>query len=91
MDVRVTVRPDARWFVAPSRQLVSELVGLLGEENLLLRPKKPADNGGSRKFYQKPAGPRQAGMFRPPPPQQQEAYIASPAAREASPAVTRFN
>ena len=85
LDVRVTVRPDAAWSLAPSRALVSELVGLLGEENVLLRPKRQpegANGGNGRRFYQRPAPPRQAGMFRPAPQEQ---------AAAASPAVTRFN
>jgi DNA polymerase III subunit alpha len=49
-DVRAVVRPDKQWCVSASRKLVDELVGLLGEENLVLRP-KPLEskqrNGGN--------------------------------------------
>ncbi len=63
-DVNATIRPDKQWFVKPSRKLVDELVGLLREENLLLRPKPmaPKQNGNGRSFNrpgQRPAG--QAG------------------------------
>ena len=46
-DVRATIRPDRQCFVAPSRQLIDELVELLGEEGLLLRPKAQPPNGGN--------------------------------------------
>ena len=46
-DARAIVRPDAQWFVAPTRKLIDELVGLLGEENLVLKP-KPMESGRSR-------------------------------------------
>ena len=46
-DARAIVRPDAQWFVAPTRKLIDELVGLLGEENLVLEP-KPMESGRSR-------------------------------------------
>jgi len=39
-DVRATMRLDRQWWVSPTRGLVDELLGLLGEENLLLRPRQ---------------------------------------------------
>jgi DNA polymerase-3 subunit alpha len=44
-DVRATVRVGQEWSVEPTRGLVDELTGLLGEENLVLRPKRNASNG----------------------------------------------
>ena len=56
-DVRFVVRPDRKWFVTPTQRLLSELVGLLGEENIVLAPKRPFanNNGGSvgKKFFNK--------------------------------------
>jgi DNA polymerase-3 subunit alpha len=46
-DVRTTIRLDRQWFVRPTRRLVDELVGLLGEENLLLAPRRTAANGAN--------------------------------------------
>ena len=57
-DVRATLRPDAQWFVQPSRQLVDDIEDLLGQENILLTPKPNANaNGGGngRRAYRKPA------------------------------------
>ncbi len=54
--VRATIRPDRQWYVAPSRKLVDELVGLLGEENLLLRPRPPQVRENNRKFFRKGPG-----------------------------------
>jgi DNA polymerase-3 subunit alpha len=48
-DVRLTVRPQEDWYVRPTRRLVDELVGLLGEENLLLCPRRPTPNGANGK------------------------------------------
>jgi DNA polymerase-3 subunit alpha len=77
--VKVTVQPDKQWFVKPSRRLVDELVGLLKEENLLLRPKVANGNGGNgRRFYSRPA-PRQAPL------------ISNGPNATPSPAVTRFD
>jgi DNA polymerase-3 subunit alpha len=55
-DVRVAIRPDAQWRVAPTRKLLDELVGLLGEGCLRLTPKPPTNarqrNGnGGKMFY----------------------------------------
>jgi DNA polymerase-3 subunit alpha len=55
-DVKTFIRPDRKWFVAPTRKLADELIGLLGEENLLLQPRRMAPavangNGGGKKFF----------------------------------------
>jgi len=79
LDVRATIRPDAQWFVKPSRSLVDELVELFQEENILLLPGANASrngvgNGNGRRSYRKaPARPRSGKRA------------------EVSPAVTRFN
>jgi len=78
-EVRVTVRPDKQWYVAPSRDLLTELVELIGEENLVLRPKPTNANGGAHRFFRKRQAARQGRMFN-----------AAPIA-PASAAVTRFN
>jgi DNA polymerase-3 subunit alpha len=92
MDTKVVIRPDRQWFVSPTRAMVSELVGLLGEENVVLKAKPPRqDNGNGKRFCQRTAPAQQPAMFRPTP-QQQEAQRAVPAAgQEVSAAVTRFN
>ena len=77
-EARVTVRPDRRWFVSPDRQLIDDLAALLGEENLVLRPK--SQNGNGRRFGRRRNGDAQGRMFAPP---------ASSA--PASAAVTRFD
>ena len=80
-DVLVTVRLDRRWSVEPTRGLVSELVGLLGEENLVLRAKPqtgPNGGQGAWKAYSRRAAPRR--LFTP-----------SPAQAVVSEAVTRFD
>ncbi len=46
-DVRATVRTDRQWSVHPTRGLVDELVGLLGQENIVLMPKRANPNGGN--------------------------------------------
>jgi len=56
-DVCATVRLDRKWFVQPSRRLVDELVGLLGEENLVLLPKPASPNGAN--------GARRRGRWQP--------------------------
>jgi len=82
-DVCATVRPDKQWFVKPSRRLVDELVGLLKEENLLLRPKQAAGNGRS--------GPNGNGgrFYRPVP--RQGSLIPGAQNAPSSQAVTRFD
>ena len=53
-DVRVTLRPEGRWFVTPSRQLINELEELLDQENLVLTPKKNGNgNSKNRRFHRK--------------------------------------
>ncbi len=44
-DVRTIVRLDRPWCVRPNRRLIDELVGLLGEENIVLRPVSPPPAG----------------------------------------------
>ena len=39
-DVKCMIRPDRKWYIKPSRKLMDELLGLLGEENLTLRAKE---------------------------------------------------
>ena len=78
-DLITTIRPDKQWFVNPTRRLTDELVGLLGQENLRLRP-KPA-NGGPR------LANGNGWRARKPPARQQRLPNNTP----ASPAVTRFN
>jgi len=38
-DVSALLRPASQWYVKPTRKLLDELVGLLGEEKILLRAK----------------------------------------------------
>jgi hypothetical protein len=49
-DVKATIRPDKQWFVKPSRRLIDELIGLLGEENLILTP-RPTNNDAPKSRY----------------------------------------
>jgi DNA polymerase-3 subunit alpha len=53
-DVRTTIRLDKSWSVRPTRRLVDELVGLLGEENLLLVPRRAASNGANGRGQYRP-------------------------------------
>ena len=46
-DVCTKIRLDKQWAIAPTRRLVDELVGLLGQENLVLVPRRPATNGAN--------------------------------------------
>ena len=78
-EVRVTLRPDKQWYVSPSRDLLTELIGLIGEENVVLRPKPVNGNGAGRRFFRRRQAPRQAGMFNGRP------------GEPASAAVTRFD
>ena len=78
-EVRVTLRPDKQWCVSPSRGLLDELVKLLGEASLLLRPKPTNGNGAQRRFSRRRQAARQGGIFNGGPEQ------------PASAAVTRFN
>jgi DNA polymerase III alpha subunit/REP element-mobilizing transposase RayT len=52
-DLQVVVRTDDKWRLAPSQKLIDELTGLLGEENVFLRP-KPQGNGNARKQWKGP-------------------------------------
>ncbi len=53
-DIRATVRADKQWSVQPSRKLLEELIELLQEENLLLRP-RPVNGGRNDRRYQRGA------------------------------------
>jgi hypothetical protein len=46
-DVCTTIRLDKSWFVQPTRRLVDELVGLLGQEQIVLSPRRATANGGN--------------------------------------------
>ena len=59
-DVRATIRTDRKWSVTPTRRMVAELVELLGEKNLLLRPKAVRGNGNGargRRYHRRAAPP----------------------------------
>jgi len=78
-EVRVTLRAGRQWYVAPSRALVAELAALLGEENLVLRPRPTNANGGPRRSFPGRQAARQGRMFTNGP------------VEAGSPAITRFN
>jgi DNA polymerase III subunit alpha len=67
-DVRATVRTDRQWSVQPTRGLVDELVGLLGQENLVLMPKRANPNGGNGngRRYGRRQGPQQGQLVKDP-------------------------
>jgi DNA polymerase-3 subunit alpha len=46
-DVRTTIRLDKSWSVSPTRRLVDELVGLLGQEQIVLSPRRTVANGAN--------------------------------------------
>ncbi|MCJ7543989.1 MAG: DNA polymerase III subunit alpha [Phycisphaerae bacterium] len=73
-DVRTTIRLDKQWFVRPSRRLVDELVGLLGEENLRLFPRRSALNGTNGRGFLRPTA-------RPAPAAQNPALLSPAAGR----------
>lgn len=76
-DTQVTVRMGNDWSVRPDLELIEKLAGLIGEENLLLRPKavKLKPRNGFRK--------RGANQGK---------FVGTGASRgQASPAVTRFD
>jgi hypothetical protein len=80
-DVKAAIRPDKQWFVKRSRRLIDELIGLLGEENIILTP-RPNNNDAPKNRYTnrpwtKPNGNGNGGSYG--------------AKGPASPAVTRFN
>ncbi|HUS47585.1 MAG TPA: hypothetical protein VM098_05670, partial [Phycisphaerae bacterium] len=64
-QARATIRLDRQWFVRPNRRLADELAGLLGEENLLLRPKpnvpNASDGGANGRRFSRPLTPHAAG------------------------------
>jgi DNA polymerase-3 subunit alpha len=75
-DVRVQVRASDAWSIAPSRELLDELVAVLGgQEQLLLRPRRlpPPENGRRRGPWSRNGA--------------NGSYVSG----EASPAVTRFD
>lgn len=50
-DFSAYIRPGRQWFVSPSRDFVNDLVNLLGDRSLRLRPKAlPSPSNGSRRF-----------------------------------------
>ena len=66
-DVLVGIRPSGDWLIGPSRELYEELCGLVGEKNVILRPKRtngPLANGSGRR-YRSARGPRQQAAFAP--------------------------
>jgi len=68
-DLRAQVRPARGWFVSPSRRLYRELCGLLGEENVLLQPKRPNGSGANGAYdgvnwrFHSPPRARQRSAF----------------------------
>jgi len=78
-EARVTLRPDKQWYVAASRELVTELAELLGEENLVLRPRPANANGGARSSFHRRQAARQGRL------------VSNGPVEAGSPAVTRFN
>ena len=67
-DVRVTIRPREDWYVSPTRRLVDELVGLLGEENLLLRPQRvSAGSTNANHAWRSRPRPAQRPLIQPQP------------------------
>ena len=66
-DVHLTVRPQEGWYVRPTRRLVDELVGLLGQENLLLSPRRAASNGANgRETWRNSPKPAQRPLIQTP-------------------------
>jgi DNA polymerase-3 subunit alpha len=63
-DLRVVVKPSAGWLVAPSRDLYDQLCGLLGQQNVVLMPKKTNGNGNGRRTW--PSRPSQRTAFAEP-------------------------
>ncbi len=78
-DVLATVRPDAKWSVAPSRELVAELTEFLGDQRHVKCEPKPLVVPAKPR-WRKGAGNQQR-MF----------AGGSGAKKEVSAAVTRFN
>jgi len=75
-DVRATIRMDEKCRVTVTREMVDELADLLGEDNIVLRPKPPASGNRS-------GGRNGKGYYKRVAPQSGNA--------PASEAVTRFN
>jgi DNA polymerase-3 subunit alpha len=76
-DVRVTLRPNACWSVKPCRGLVEELTGLLGQENVVLRPARREPNG--RNGSRRPPAPGQGALIPSALPRAGEGEDAAPA------------
>ena len=72
-DVRTTIRLDKQWSVRPTRRLVDELVGLLGQENLLLVPRRATASDANGRAFGRP-------VARPAPAAHQDPALLSPAA-----------
>ena len=77
-DVLATVRPDAKWSLAPSRALVAELTGLLGGQEYLKCLPKPLISPPKRKW--------RGGSGN-----QQKMFAGNDGSAGVSPAVSRFN
>ncbi|MDP6543220.1 MAG: DNA polymerase III subunit alpha [Phycisphaerae bacterium] len=77
-DVLVTVRPDAKWSVAPSRALVAELTEFLGDQKHVKCQPKPLAPAPKRK-WRSGAG------------NQQKMFAGGNGGGAVSPAVSRFN
>ena len=54
-QLRVTVRPDPQWCVQPSRELLTALGALVGQEGVALRAKPASPAGNGRRFFRKSA------------------------------------
>jgi hypothetical protein len=79
-DVKAAIRPDKQWFVKPSRRLLDELIGLLGEENIILIPRQANNDAPKSRYTNRPwSKPNGNGNG------------SSNAKGPASAAVTRFN
>ena len=53
-DVQVLIRAGGDWSVRPCRKLIDDLVELLGEDRLLLRPKVRRATGNGRRGRGRP-------------------------------------
>jgi DNA polymerase-3 subunit alpha len=70
-DIRAQVRPARGWFISPSRDLYRQLCQLLGQENVVLQPRRPNGPGANgsydaagRRFHGPPRS-RQRSAFAP--------------------------
>jgi len=76
-QLRVTICPNEKWFIKPSRELLTELCAIVGQEGVALRAKPAPSAGNGRRFFRKSASGGNGS--------------ASRAKAPASAAVTRFN